>query len=294
MRFLVNLLNCVPLRWVHAIGAGLGWIVYWAAPRYRRRLRENLRAAGWTDDATRRAAVAEAGKSIAELPLVWFGATRHTLAWIREFRGMALIEAAMTSGRGILFLTPHLGCFELLPVRFALMAPVTVLYRPSKLRWVETIMESGRSRDNVRLAPTNLAGVRKLLRALRAHEAIGLLPDQVPGFGEGEWIDFFGRPAYTMTLLARLHAATDPVVLIVHAERLPRGAGFRVHVHPLPVDEPQIDARQLLSKVNRALEAVIRTCPSQYLWAYNRYKVPAGAPPPPEPARSAPGAGGLQ
>lgn len=284
MRLIANLIACVPLRLVHAIGAALGWIVYLTSPRYRRRLRENLSAAGWADAQTRRAAVAAVGKSIVELPLVWFGASTRTLSWIREIRGMALVEAAIASGRGILFLTPHLGCFELLPVRFAQLAPITVLYRPSKLQWIESMMERGRLRDNVRLAATNLRGVRKLLRALRAREAIGLLPDQVPSFGEGEWIDFFGRPAYTMTLLARLYAATQPTILIAYAERLPRGAGFTVHVHPLAIDDADVDSTQLMNRVNQALESVIRTCPSQYLWAYNRYKVPAGARPP----RSAP------
>lgn len=280
MRLIATLLSCVPLRLAQAIGAALGWLVYLLSPRYRRRLQENLRVAGLTDARTRRAAIAEAGKSVLELPLVWFGATERTLGWIREIRGMELVDSAVAGGRGILFLTPHLGCFELLPIRFTLIAPITVLYRPSKLPWVERLMERGRARTNVRLAATNLAGVRKLLRALRAREAVGLLPDQVPSFGEGEWIEFFGRPAYTMTLLARLYASTNPVVLIVYAERLARGAGFCVHVHPLPLDAAQADQTQVLASVNRALENVIRNCPGQYLWAYNRYKVPAGAPRP--------------
>lgn len=282
MRLIPKLLAIVPLRWIHAIGAALGWFVYFVSPRYRHRLRENLAASGWGDPGTRRAAIAEAGKSIAELPLVWFGSPERTLALIREIRGMALVDAALASGKAIIFLTPHLGCFEILPGRFAQIAPITVLYRPSKLARVEALMARGRERANVHLAPTSLAGVRRLLRALRAREAIGLLPDQVPSFGEGEWIDFFGRPAYTMTLLARLFEASRAVVLIAHAERLAHGEGFRIHVNPLPIDDSNIAPAELMVRVNHALEEVIRTCPSQYLWAYNRYKVPAGAPRPPQ------------
>lgn len=286
MRLFAKLLGLMPLRWLHAIGAMLGWLVYAVSPRYRHRLKENLKTAGWTDRRTRHAAVAEAGKSIVELPLVWFGPADRTLALIREIRGMTLVESALASGKGILFLTPHLGCFEILPARFAQIAAITVLYRPSKLAWVEALMERGRTRANVRLAPTSLAGVRKMLRALRAREAIGLLPDQVPSFGEGEWVEFFGRYAYTMTLLARLHQSSQATVLIAHAERLARGEGFRIHVHALPIDDPDIAPIELMTRVNRALEAVIRTCPSQYLWAYNRYKVPAGAPRPPQRPQS--------
>ena len=65
-------------------------------------------------------------------------------------------------------------------------------------------MREGRSRGRVRLAPADLSGVRELMSALKRGEAAGFLPDQVPGEGEGEWAEFFGRPAYTMTLAAKL------------------------------------------------------------------------------------------
>jgi len=104
---------------------------------------------------------------------------------------------------------------------------------------------------------------------------VGLLPDQAPGVGEGEWADFFGRPAYTMTLVVRLQRATGATVIMVFAERLPGGHGYHMHFEEVPTR--QLDAPAL----NRAVEAQVRRCPEQYLWSYNRYKVPAGAPAPP-------------
>jgi Kdo2-lipid IVA lauroyltransferase/acyltransferase len=231
--------------------------------------------AGFDDSATRHAAIAAAGKSILELPVIWFRPLARTLALVRETRGMEHVEQARAHGHGIIFLTPHLGCFELLSFWLAQAHPITVLYRPPRLGWLEPLMVAGRMRGAVQLAPTNLAGVRRLLKALRAREAIGLLPDQVPSFGEGEWIDFFGRSAYTMILPNRLQQVSDAVVVIVFAERLPRGKGYRVNALPL---ERLNQAPSLMHAVNQAIEDVVRTCPSQYLWAYNRYKVPAGAP----------------
>jgi KDO2-lipid IV(A) lauroyltransferase len=123
--------------------------------------------------------------------------------------------------------------------------------------------------------------VRRLLKALRAGEAVGLLPDQVPGVGEGAWAPFFGRPAFTMTLVGRLQKATDCVVLLAFAQRLPRGEGFVLTVEPLEADLAAPDGATLL---NAAIESVVRRCPEQYLWSYNRYKAPRRAPPRPEEA----------
>jgi KDO2-lipid IV(A) lauroyltransferase len=107
-----------------------------------------------------------------------------------------------------------------------------------------------------------------------------VLPDQVPGLGDGEWVDFFGRPAYTMTLLARLQQASGAAIVFCYAERLANGEGYELHfdalADPLPED-PKAAARV----VNERVERLVASCPAQYLWGYNRYKRPAGAPPPP-------------
>jgi KDO2-lipid IV(A) lauroyltransferase len=114
-----------------------------------------------------------------------------------------------------------------------------------------------------------------LIKALRRGEAIGILPDQAPGVGEGEWANFFGRPAYTMTLVSRLQASTGAAVVMAFAERLPGGAGYSLHLERVTADPLTPVA------LNRAVERVVSRCPGQYLWGYNRYKVPAGAEPPP-------------
>jgi KDO2-lipid IV(A) lauroyltransferase len=151
---------------------------------------------------------------------------------------------------------------------------LTALYRPPKLRWLEPLMLAGRQRWHAILAPANLRGVRMLYRVLQKGGHVGLLPDQAPGAGEGVWADFFGRPAYTMTLVMRLQRATGAAVVMGYAERLPDGRGYRLHVEELPT--AHLDETAL----NGAIERLVRRCPAQYLWSYNRYKTPAGAPPP--------------
>jgi KDO2-lipid IV(A) lauroyltransferase len=131
------------------------------------------------------------------------------------------------------------------------------------------------------VAPASLAGVRMVLKHLRRGGCTVVLPDQVPGLGEGEWVDFFGRPAYTMTLLGRLQQATGAAVVFCHAERLDGGAGFHLHLEEL-TRPLSTDRREAAREVNAEVERLVRSCPAQYLWGYNRYKRPAGAPPPPD------------
>jgi KDO2-lipid IV(A) lauroyltransferase len=119
-----------------------------------------------------------------------------------------------------------------------------------------------------------MSGVRRLLKALKQGQAVGMLPDQVPGVGEGVWVPFFGRPAYTMTLAARL-AETGATVIFTYAERLPYGAGY--HLYFLPLSQPLPgDLAARAAQINAEIEYLIQQCPGQYLWGYNRYKVPAG------------------
>ncbi|MBI4193681.1 MAG: lysophospholipid acyltransferase family protein [Betaproteobacteria bacterium] len=272
---ILRLLARMPLKWLHAVGVALGWIVYGLSPTYAARFRENLFKSGVCADDARcrgllRQAIGETGKGVTELICVWFGAEERVSRLV-TCDTWNVVEHARREGRGIVFLTPHLGCFEISALYGAQRLPITVMYRPPKMRWLEPLMLEGRQRWHAQLAPATTRGVRALYKALRRGEAVGLLPDQAPGVGEGAWADFFGRPAYTMTLVSRLQQATGAAVVMAFAERLPGGRGYRLHLET--VAAANIDE----AKLNRAIEEVVRRCPAQYLWGYNRYKVPAGA-----------------
>lgn len=271
---LARLAGKLPLRLLHALGTVLGWALYGMSPTYRGNLRANLRQAGYDDVRTRREAIAAAGRMLAEVPAVWFRPHAQVVALVREVSGFEAPLEAHAQGEPVVFLTPHLGCFEITAQYIAFHMPLTVLYRPPKIRWLEPLMRAGRSRANVRLAPADLSGVRAVFRALREGEATGFLPDQVPGEGEGGWDEFFGRPAYTMTLAAKLAEREGVRCFLVFAERLPHGRGYAMQTRPLPPARPGEAATR---RVNRALEELVRQCPGQYLWSYNRYKVPKSA-----------------
>lgn len=279
--WLFDLMAHFPLSVLHRLGTLLGWVLYLLSGTYARRLRENLGRvyAELPEPEFRkllRASVAEVGRSIAELPWVWRRPVPKVLTKVRNCFGLEHLEAAQKNGKGLIFLTPHMGCFEIIALYLAAQMPLTIMYRPAKLAWLDRVMREGRQRGQMTLARTDIGGVRAMYKTLKRGESIGLLPDQVPGNGEGEWVEFFGRPAYTMTLVGRLMESSGAAVIMSYAVRLPHGEGYDLHFKPLEF----VSGVSVAQQINAALEQVIRTCPEQYLWSYNRYKVPNGALPP--------------
>lgn len=280
-KLLFRMLSGLPLRWLHGLGALLGRLTFAMSAPYAALTRENLRQANLATDEKHYAALldqslAEAGKSIVELPWVWCRPLQQVCAAVKRCQGWEHVEAAHAHGKGIIFLTPHWGCFEVTALYIAQHLPLTSLYRIPRQAWLEETMRSGRERGLARLATADVSGVRLLFKALKRGEAIGMLPDQVPSQGEGEWVNFFSRPAYTMTLIGRLAQSSGARVLLVYAERLPHGAGYNLNFEPLPLDF----SGSVPLQINAALERVIAISPAQYLWSYNRYKVPSGVAPP--------------
>ena len=287
MKLVFRLLARLPLATNQALGAAIGILVYLFSPRFRLRTRENLGASGVAAgrDLNRlaRANAAEIGKGATELAWALFRAD-DAIARVRETDGWEHVEGLRAAGRPIVFVTPHLGAYDVAGRYLWSKLPILAMYRPHKVHWVDQLLREGRNvgaaPDGTNVAPATFAGVRMVLKHLRRGGCSVVLPDQVPGLGEGEWAEFFGRPAYTMTLLGRLQQASGAALVFCYAERLAAGAGYRMHFAPLEAALPT-DRAGAARRVNEMVEQLVRACPLQYLWGYNRYKRPAGAPPPP-------------
>jgi KDO2-lipid IV(A) lauroyltransferase len=282
LRILFIAMSRLPLPLLHALGWVLGWLGFLASSRYRRRLMDHCKQAGFGSRVAL-ASVGEAGKLVAELPRLWLGRPVR-VGW----EGAACIEAAQGHGAGVLFITPHMGCFEVAAQayaqRFGKRQPITVLFRPARQAWLRNLMTTARDRSGLHSAPTTLAGVKQLIKALKSGHAVGLLPDQVPPEGQGVWAPFFGRDAYTMTLSARLAQTNGTRIVLAWGERLSWGRGYLVHVRPfnhLQAQALAAEPAEAAQQINRAMELLVRECPRQYLWSYDRYKTPRAAAPPP-------------
>jgi len=273
-------LALLPLRTLHVLGATAGWIAYWTSPGLRGRVRANLPADLVGRQQLLRRTITESGKQLLELAWVWSRPMDQILARVKT-ANPEVLEAILRQDRPILMLTPHLGCFEVIAQSYMAgpagrARPMLALYREPRKAALRPLFAQARARSGLLLAPADLHGVRLMLRAMRDRQVVGLLPDQVPSRGEGVWAPFFGRPAFTMTLPARLARAHDAQVVLVYAQRLARGAGFCLHWEPL-AQALSGDPREDAASINRAMEQLILRCPEQYLWSYNRYKTPPGA-----------------
>ncbi len=261
----------LSLRILHGLGTALGLLLFYCMRQTKKRTIENISQSQLVKNPAdlnevARKSFVELGKAMLETPMIWQKKEADLLPLMQKIHGWEFVENALQTGKGIIFLTPHLGCFEITSIYYGSQHPITVLYRPPKLKSLGKFILKGRNRTGVTLAAANTDGVRKLVQALKRGEAIGILPDQIPAAGEGEWADFFGKPAYTMSLASKLAEKTGATVIMGFGERLEKGAGYALHLR-------KIDSIATPALLNQAIEQQIAQKPSQYLWSYNRYKV---------------------
>jgi KDO2-lipid IV(A) lauroyltransferase len=262
---------------MHAVGAALGWLTWLVSGTYRARMAANVARAGLSL-AQARPSIGHSGRMVAELPYLWLRPQDSRLGERVQWQGRELIDAALAQGKGLIVVTPHLGAFEAIAQSYAehwgAAHPMTALYRPARKPWLAELVAGSRSRPGLLTAPANLAGVRLMIRSLKQGNCVGLLPDQVPPEGQGVWAPWFGQPAYTMTLLARLIQQTGCTWLPVWCERRP-GGRYLIRVGAPPEALPGGgDAAECAAVINRAMEQLILQAPGQYLWSYHRYKQP--------------------
>lgn len=269
----IRLAARLPLGWLQNLGRVAGLGLYVLPGRYARRLRENAAQAGYTSRRFRYRAAAETGAMIMEIPRIWLRTKKCTdLAFTTD---QHVLEAARRNGKGIIFLTPHLGCFEVIARYLAQDHPLTVMYRPARVKFVETAMRRSRQLPRLITVPASFQGVRQFLKTLRAGGDVGLLPDQVPKTGDGTMAPFFGRDAYTVTLPGKLARQTGATIVMAAGERLSSGKGWRIHFVQVPALPETVQQQAAL--INHTMELLIRRFPEQYLWGYHRYKVPDSA-----------------
>ena len=277
MRWLFRFFSLWPLAALHALGGLLGWLVWALSPRYRAQFRAHVAQAGLPFEAAR-PAIAEAGRFVAELPKLWLRPRGESCLGNVRVEGQSHATEGFARGKGVIFFGPHCGSFELGPQALAeLYGPITAIYRPARKPWLARLERLARDRPNLTVLPASLSGIRQMNRTLESNHAVAMLTDQVPPEGLGVWAPFFGRPAYTMTLAARLALQSGAALLPVSCERLPRGRGYALKIWPAvagPDASDKGDMLQIVTRINQAIEAIVLSQPGQYLWGYARYKTP--------------------
>jgi len=206
------------------------------------------------------------------LAALWTWSRDRVFRLVRELDGEPHLQAALAKG-GIVLVGPHLGAWELVGLYCSSRFGQTSVYVPPFDPALDRFFVRGRTRFGGHLAPATLGGTRALLRALSQGESVGIMPDQDPGRGAGVFVPFFGVLARTTTLVARLAERTGASVVLAYAERLPAGAGFRLHFRPASPEIHDPDVLVATAAMNRDIERLVRECPDQYLWSYKRFRI---------------------
>lgn len=273
------MLALLPLPLAHIVGMGAGLLLLFL-PNFKLTwvMRRNLEICypqlGWL---ARRClyvrCLLHTGKAMAESPGLWAGRPQAVKRRLRQVRGWDAVQQALDAQQGVIVAAPHLGSWEMAGLAYSWQAPITSLYKPQKGLW-EPLIQAGRQRFGAHLVPSDNAGVRALFKALKRGETTGILPDQDPPRGSGVFVPYFGFEAHSPVLPLRLATRTGAKIFIMFAQRLSFGRGFVLHFRPLTDAAVYAeDERTAVGALNLAIENVVREYPSQYWWAYQRFRV---------------------
>ena len=270
----------LPWRWQHAIADVLAAAWNRLDARESRVARQNL-AIAYPDalpaerEAWHAAVLRTTALQFIETLRFWTRPAADNLALIRETHGTALLDAALASDRGVIVAAPHYGNWELLNQWLAARTPISVLYRAPESAVGEAFLRLVRANAGERVTQIRAEGaaVRQLFRLLREGGGTGILPDQQPKAGDGEYAPFFGTPALTMTLVGRLAAKTGATVLFAYCERIGNGPDFALRIEPAPAGLADADPRVSVAALNQAVERIARRDPAQYQWTYKRWSI---------------------
>ena len=271
-----GLLGALPWALVYRLGDGIAALWRLGDARESRVARRNLelafpQMAGGAREALHRRILRTTARQALETLKLWTRPPVRNLALLRQVHGGELYDQALAAGRGVIVAAPHFGNWELLNQWLASRGPIAIVYRPPESAVGDEFLQQVRGVGNVRQVRAEGAAVRQLWKVLKDGGAVGILPDQQPKAGDGEFAPFFGVQALTMTLLSRLAERTGAPVLLAWCERIGDGPGFALHVEPAPAAIGDPDPVAAVACLNAEVERIARRDPSQYQWTYKRY-----------------------
>ncbi len=269
-------LGLLPVRWASALGSGLGLVAYALAWPERRKALNSLSIAypGATKAERRRIARASfqhLGRSMLELVCVRQidRDVEAFIEWPQPDR--AALEAALAKKKGVLFISGHIGNWELLARRVALAGyPCQTIAKetsdPRLTRWVDAFRASAKLKAIWR---GREGAAKSMLRALKQGEILGMLIDQDTTV-QSVWVPFFGQPAKTPRAAADLALRTGAAVMLGFCQRDAAGK-HQLRMHEVAL-EPGDTAESLTARLTAGLEQAIRSHPEQWVWMHRRWR----------------------
>lgn len=272
MKSIIKLFFQLPLIFHHLLGSILGLAMYLFDIKFKERITKNIARTKIINNKSKIRSLAirnamHIGMGLTESFAIWSAPDNKIYRFIKNTINWDLIKKAQVKKKGIIFLTPHLGSFEITAQYYGIQNPITILYKPSKNNWINRFILNGRTKNKVKPANIYIGGLREVIRSLKKGEAVGILPDQVPPEGQGVWSNFFHDRVYTMNLVEKLHKLTGAPVIMAFGKRLKIGRGFQIELF-------EVKGKISADTINKKIEDLVMMAPEQYLWNYRRYKLP--------------------
>jgi len=286
-RSILLVLGVLPRNVAVGIGRGMGRIGYALAGDLRKTGTRNLSIAFPEMEPAEKARIVRGcfdnlGRLLGEFSQL-SRVTPDELHQSVECSGLEHLQAAQANGRGVILFTGHLGAWEL--SSFALSAfgyPLSFMVRRLDNDLIEEMVDQVRKRFGNRTFDKNAVS-RQALRELNEGGTLGMLPDVNMLAREGVFVDFFGTPASTTSMLAKLALRTGAAVVPVFVPWDNERQRFVLQVEPPlkvePTGNEEEDVRRLTASFMASIENVVRRYPEQWLWIHKRWKTrPPGEP----------------
>ena len=285
---IVKTIGALP-RWLaRAIGISIAWTVYFLRVRLRHVGMRNLALAFPEKTRRERARILRGeftslGRQLAEVCL-FPTYTLENVDKVVVYDGFENFERALARGKGVLFLTGHLGGWEVSSFMHSLHGhPLHIVMRALDNVYLDRLMRHYRTmHGNSTVDKDDF--VRGLLSAMRKGETVGILMDTNMTPPQGVFVDFFGIPACTASGMARIALRTDAAVLPGFTVWDSKLRKYRLRFDPavqlIRTGDDDADAIANTALFTKVIEDYVRRYPDQWLWVHRRWKTrPEGEPP---------------
>jgi len=279
---LMRLISMLPLRWMQAIGAGIGLLIYRLVASRRRVARINIKQAypDYSEEQIRELNIASfksLGISVFEIAQAWW-MNRDYLRSICQVEGKQHLDQALAKGNGVILLTGHFTTLEIGAMLIGLYTTLNGVYKKAHNPMFNAFMAHYRSTYGEELIENK--NVRALIRGLRKGRATWFAPDQDFADQDIVFTPFLGGVASTLTATARMAEMTGAAVVPFYPVRLEKGRGYKLVIMPALEGFPSDDINRDSARVNKAIEDMVYANPEQYGWVHKRFKTrPPGEPP---------------
>ena len=268
-------LEAIPYKGLFYIGKVLALLLYTLPNKHRRVSEANLKLVfphktSLQINSILKDSLFHSIMNMLEAGLVWGKKDYKKKQGFVDVENFSKIESSLSSDKGVLLFTPHIGNIEIIINFLGQHTDCTIPYTQPKNKDLDNIITNSRNQSGVKMVDINVSGIKDMLSALNNKKLVAVASDQVPKKGAGIISKFFNREIYSMSLLPKLQQRTGCVAHLMYCERKENGRGFVIHFDS-KIDLSS-DIQEGVDKMNNEFEKCIMKLPGQYSWEYKKFK----------------------